>query len=168
MTEDSLSVLSTDPTYTTRTLHEDDATPELKRLKAQRGQKRGYATRLGKKLHTLQLKHPSAVSEATISSLSAELKDCVSKHDLLQQSIDECAADPEAYTPAAEREKHDTIHDELLADLDNLAIQSKAHRMPNCSTWSLDDFWLWTLRSPLKKRSTQLYPSLVRASPLLA
>ncbi len=128
MTEDSLSVLSTDPTYTTRALHEDDAAPELKRLKAQRGQKRGYATRLGKKLHTLQLKHPSAVSEATISSLSAELKDCVSKHDLLQQSIDECAADPEAYTPAAEREKHDTIHDELLADLDNLAIQSKAHR----------------------------------------
>ncbi len=131
MSEDSQSTssASTDLTYThTANSLQDSEVLELKRLKAQRGQKRGVATRLSKKLQLLLKKDPSSISADIISALHQDIKDCVDKHDEIQLSIDSCASDPDAFTPHEEREKHIEVHNSLLDEIRILSSVSKAHR----------------------------------------
>lgn len=101
---------------------------QLKELKTQRSSRRGQITRVLNRLTALQKKAPSTVTSSVVELLKSDAQTAIQRHDDIQDQIDSLALDPSTFTDPSDRDRHEIIHANLMADIEALEISTSFHR----------------------------------------
>lgn len=99
-------------------------------------------------------KSPASLTSSSIDTLSAEVKDCIDKHDDLQQEIDVSAPEPFEFTDEAERTLHDNLHEDILSQLETLTLLASVHRRAKLLTMDIQG--LLALDSAVSTRESEI------------